>query len=38
MLHAETLGFVHPISKEYLEFSSPVPNDMEECIKKLSVS
>jgi len=37
MLHAETLGFIHPVTKEYLEFSSPMPEDMEECIKKLSI-
>lgn len=37
MLHAETLGFNHPITKEYIEFSSPMPEDMEECIKKLSI-
>lgn len=36
MLHAETLGFTHPVTKEYLEFSSPLPEDMEECIRKLS--
>lgn len=36
MLHAETLGFAHPATKEYIEFSSPLPEDMEECIKKLS--
>lgn len=35
MLHAETLGFIHPATKEYLEFSSPLPEDIEECIKKL---
>ena len=36
MLHAETLGFIHPVTKEYIEFSSPLPEDMKECIKKLS--
>ncbi|MBA4348407.1 MAG: RNA pseudouridine synthase [Thermodesulfovibrio sp.] len=36
MLHAESLGFVHPITKEYLEFSSTLHEDMEECIEKLS--
>lgn len=36
MLHAETLGFIHLATKEYIEFSSPMPEDMEECIKKLS--
>lgn len=35
MLHAKTLGFIHPVTKEYIEFSSPLPEDMEECIKKL---
>ncbi len=35
MLHAEILGFNHPITKEYIEFSSPLPEDMEECIKEL---
>lgn len=35
-LHAETLGFIHPKTKEYIEFSSPIPEDMEECIKNLS--
>ncbi|MEW6739746.1 MAG: RluA family pseudouridine synthase [Nitrospirota bacterium] len=38
MLHAETLGFIHPVTKEYIEFSSPLPEDMEECIKKLTLS
>ncbi len=38
MLHAETLGFIHPVTKEYLEFSSPMPEDMKECIKKLTPS
>jgi 23S rRNA pseudouridine1911/1915/1917 synthase len=37
MLHAKTLGFIHPVTKEYLEFSSPMLEDMEECIKKLIV-
>lgn len=36
MLHAETLGFTHPATKEFMEFSSPLPEDMEECINKLS--
>jgi 23S rRNA pseudouridine1911/1915/1917 synthase len=36
MLHAETLGFIHPATREYMEFSSPLPEDMEECIKNLS--
>lgn len=35
MLHAELLGFTHPISKEYLEFRTPMPADMEEKIREL---
>ena len=27
MLHAEKLGFVHPITKEYMEFTSPLPEE-----------
>lgn len=29
-LHAMTLGFQHPITDEYMEFSRPVPEDMVE--------
>ncbi|HAK89399.1 MAG TPA: RNA pseudouridine synthase [Nitrospiraceae bacterium] len=36
MLHAATLGFTHPVTGEYIEFSSPLPEDMEECIKELA--
>ena len=35
MLHAELLGFTHPITKEYLEFRTPVPDDMEEKVREL---
>ncbi len=35
MLHAEMLGFIHPATGEYLEFSSPVPEDMREKIEEL---
>ena len=31
-LHAQTLGFSHPVTKKYIEFSSPLPRDMEELI------
>lgn len=37
MLHAELLGFIHPATGRYIEFLSPLPSDMEECIGKLSV-
>ena len=30
MLHAKTLGFIHPITKEYLEFTSNPPKRFEE--------
>jgi 23S rRNA pseudouridine1911/1915/1917 synthase len=35
MLHAALLGFVHPISGEYMEFTSGLPDDMEEKIREL---
>ena len=35
MLHAELLGFTHPETGEYLEFSSPMPEDMAERIREL---
>ncbi|MCX8069078.1 MAG: RluA family pseudouridine synthase [Thermodesulfovibrionales bacterium] len=35
MLHAETLGFVHPITNQYMEFSTPLPKDMRACIEWL---
>ncbi|MGG3509758.1 RluA family pseudouridine synthase [Paenibacillus sp. FSL W8-0187] len=31
-LHAAVLGFVHPSSGEYMEYSAPMPNDMEELL------
>jgi 23S rRNA pseudouridine1911/1915/1917 synthase len=36
-LHAADLGFVHPISKEYLSFKSAVPPDMQELFRALTV-
>jgi len=35
MLHAELLGFMHPVTGEYLEFSAPLPEDISEKIKEL---
>ena len=35
MLHARVLGFVHPVSGEYMEFESPVPEDFQKVINKL---
>jgi 23S rRNA pseudouridine1911/1915/1917 synthase len=35
-LHARTLGFIHPLSGEYLEFSSPLPDDLQALCDYLS--
>lgn len=35
MLHADTLGFHHPIKKQYMEFSSPLPEDFKKCLEEL---
>lgn len=34
-LHACTLGFVHPSTKQWIEFHAPLPEDMERCIRML---
>ena len=36
-LHAKTLGFEHPITKEFLRFDSPIPQEFKECIDKWRV-
>lgn len=33
-LHAKTLGFEHPITKEYIRLDSEIPEDMRRCIEK----
>ena len=33
-LHAKTLGFEHPVTKEYMRFDTEIPADMQECIEK----
>lgn len=33
-LHAKTLGFEHPRTKEWMSFDSPIPNDMAQLIEK----
>ncbi len=35
MLHAEVLGFVHPKSGEYMEFSQPLPAEFQDLIERL---
>ncbi|MBP1930684.1 RluA family pseudouridine synthase [Ammoniphilus resinae] len=34
-LHAAVLGFSHPSTGEYMEFSAPLPNDMEQVVQQL---
>ena len=33
-LHAKTLGFVHPVTKEFMSFDTELPEDIKECIEK----
>jgi 23S rRNA pseudouridine1911/1915/1917 synthase len=33
-LHAKTLGFVHPTTKEFMRFDTELPQDMAACIEK----
>jgi 23S rRNA pseudouridine1911/1915/1917 synthase len=33
-LHAKTLGFEHPKTKDFMRFESKLPQDMEQCIEK----
>ncbi|AWE06600.1 RluA family pseudouridine synthase [Lysinibacillus sp. 2017] len=35
VLHAGVLGFVHPVTKEYLEFETPLPEDFQELLTEL---
>ena len=35
MLHARVLGFIHPRTKEYMEFSAELPEDFLELINKV---
>lgn len=34
-LHAKTIGFVHPSTKEQIEFGSELPHDMKEILTRL---
>lgn len=36
-LHAKTLGFEHPITKKFLRFDTPIPQDLQDCIEKWRV-
>jgi 23S rRNA pseudouridine1911/1915/1917 synthase len=33
-LHAQSLGFMHPVTKKFLQFHSPLPSDFREVIDK----
>ena len=33
-LHAKTLGFEHPVTKEKLFFNSEIPDDFQQCLEK----
>lgn len=35
MLHAASLGFVHPVSREEMNFSAPIPPDMQSVLEVL---
>ena len=34
-LHAKTIGFIHPHTKEFVQFDSELPEDMQELISRL---
>ncbi|RJP23507.1 MAG: RluA family pseudouridine synthase [Candidatus Abyssobacteria bacterium SURF_5] len=38
MLHAETLGFQHPVTGESLEFTAPLPDEFSRLLKLLKAS
>ena len=33
-LHAKTLGFRHPITKEMMQFDCDIPQDITDCLEK----
>jgi 23S rRNA pseudouridine1911/1915/1917 synthase len=35
LLHASTLGFIHPTREEYVEFFAPLPEDFRMLLQKL---
>ena len=35
LLHAKKLGFIHPATKEYIEFEKDIPKEFEEVLEKL---
>ena len=37
-LHAKKIGFVHPVTGEYLEFDSPLPDYFTAVLRRISGS
>ena len=37
VLHAKTLGFIHPGTEEYLEFDSELPEEFKKILRKLEI-
>ena len=35
LLHAHLIGFLHPVTNEYMEFSKEIPEYFEEVLAKL---
>lgn len=35
VLHAGTLGFVHPVTEEYMEFTAPLPEEFEQLLNEM---
>ncbi|WP_116105217.1 RluA family pseudouridine synthase [Lewinella sp. IMCC34191] len=33
-LHAKSIGFIHPVSREYVHFDSELPEDMQSCLDR----
>ncbi|HMI05793.1 MAG TPA: hypothetical protein VK541_25125, partial [Pedobacter sp.] len=33
-LHAQTLGFIHPTTRKYMEFEAPLPSDFDDALSK----
>ena len=33
-LHAKTLGFMHPVKKEWVQFDSALPKDFKDVLEK----
>jgi 23S rRNA pseudouridine1911/1915/1917 synthase len=36
-LHAKTIGFIHPTTKEYMEFEAPIPEYMKNLVEKVLI-